>query len=338
MKKTTIRDVAAAAGVSYQTVSRVINRRPDVAEETRERVWQVVEELGYQPSAIARGLVSRRTYTLGMITADFSDPFFSQVVVGAEAEARKHGYFFLLCSTERNPHDEPEYLRLLGEREVDGILFSRPSTEEDPRHIVSLIRRGVPLVTTSYHVPGEDLTVVDVDNEDGGYKATQHLIDYGHRAIGMITGPSDWKSVKDRSAGYHLALAHAGIEPQTASVVHGDWSYASGYHAAMRLFRQTPHASGLFVQNDRMAIGAMRAMREMHIRVPEDVAVVGYDDILPAAYSSPPLSTLRQPMQEVGQLATQLLIEAIGNRDTEKKEVLLKTELIIRASSGHRRE
>jgi LacI family repressor for deo operon, udp, cdd, tsx, nupC, and nupG len=272
-----------------------------------------------------------------MITADFSDPFFSQVVVGAEAEARKHGYFFLLCSTERNPQDEPEYLRLLGEREVDGILFSRPSTEEDPRHIVSLIRRGVPLVTTSYHVPGEDLTVVDVDNEDGGYKATQHLVDYGHRAIGMITGPPDWKSVKDRSTGFRLALAHAGIEAQTASVVHGDWSYASGYHAATRLFRQTPHASGLFVQNDRMAIGAMRAMREMHIRVPEDVAVVGYDDILPAAYSSPPLSTVRQPMQEVGQLATQLLIEAIGSRDVEKKEVLLKTELIVRASSGHRR-
>ena len=334
MEKITIRDVAAAAGVSYQTVSRVINDRPDVAEETRRRVWQVIEELGYQPSAIARGLVSKRTYTLGLITADFSDYFFTQVIVGAEVEARKHGYFFMFCSTERNPDDEPEYLRLLTERQVDGILFARPSTEQDSSHIVSLLRQGVPLVTTAYHLPGERLTVVDVDNVDGGLQATQCLIDGGHRRIGMVTGPPDWKSVNDRSQGYRLALEQAGIPFDKSLVEHGDWSYESGYEAMGRLLERAPHITALFAQNDQIATGAMQALRGAGRRIPGDVAVVGYDDIPAAAYSHPPLTTIRQPMQQVGEIATRKLIELIDNPDAERQEILLKTELVHRGSCG----
>jgi len=333
MNKVTIRDVAAAAGVSYQTVSRVINDKPDVAEETRQRVWQVIEELGYQPSAIARSLVSKRTYTLGLITADFSDFFFTQVIVGAEMEARKHDYFFMLCSTERNPDDEPEYLRLLTERQVDGILFARPSTERDDRHIVSLLHRDVPLVTTAYHVPGERLTVVDVDNVDGGLKATHCLIAGGHRRIGMITGPP-WKSVNDRGQGYRLALEGAGIAFDESCIEHGDWSYEGGYKAMKRLLEKAPHITALFSQNDRMAIGAMRALREAGRRIPDDVAIVGYDDIPAAAYSHPPLTTIRQPMQQVGKVATRMLIELIDDPDAEREEILLKTELVHRNSCG----
>jgi LacI family transcriptional regulator len=332
--KVTIRDVAAAAGVSYQTVSRVINDRPDVAEGTRRRVWQVIEELGYQPSAIARGLVSKRTYTLGLITADFSDYFFSQVIVGAEVEARKHDYFFMLCSTERNPDDEPEYLRLLTEREVDGILFARPSTEQDSRHIISLLRQGVPLVTTAYYVPGERLTVVDVDNVDGGLKATQCLLDGGHRSIGTITGPPGWKSVSDRSQGYKLALEQADIPFDQSLIEHGAWSYESGYEAVGQLLERAPHITALFAQNDRMAVGAMRALREAGRMIPDDVAIVGYDDIPAAAYSHPPLTTIRQPMHKVGETATQKLIELIDDPDAEREEILLKTELVRRGSCG----
>jgi LacI family transcriptional regulator len=334
VRKVTIRDVAAAAGVSYQTVSRVINDRPDVADETRRRVQQVIGELGYQPSAIARGLVSKRTYTLGLITADFSDFFFTQVIVGAEAEARKHDYFFMLCSTERNLSDEPEYLRLLTERQVDGILFARPSTEEDSRHILALVRRGAPLVTTAYHLPGEPLTVVDVDNVDGGLKATQCLIDAGHHRIGMITGPPNWKSVKDRAEGYRLALKRANIPPDASHIEHGDWSYEGGYAAMGRLLGKAPHVTAFFAQNDRMAIGAMRAVREAGRSIPDDVAIVGYDDVPAAAYSHPPLTTIRQPMQEVGEIATRKLIELIDDPDTEREEILLKTELVRRGSCG----
>ena len=334
MKRVTIQDVAAAAGVSYQTVSRVINDKPDVAEETRRRVWQVIGELGYQPSAIARSLVSKRTHTLGLITADFSDYFFTQVIVGAEVEARKQGYFFMLCSTERNPADEPEYFRLLTERQVDGILFARPSTEEDSRHIVSLIQQGVPLVTTAYWLPGEKLTVVDVDNVDGGLQATECLIELGHREIGMITGPAGWKSVNDRTEGYNLALERAGIPFDASLIEHGDWSYQSGYEAMERLLEKSPHITALFAQNDQIAIGAMRALREAGRRIPDDVALVGYDDIPAAAYCHPPLTTIRQPMQQVGEVATRLLIEYINDPAAERKEVLLKTELIRRGTCG----
>lgn len=334
MTKTTIQDVADAAGVSRQTVSRVINSKPDVAEETRRRIWQIIEELGYQPSALARGLASKRTKTLGLITADFSDYFFTQVIIGAEAEARKHGYFFMLGSTERNPDDEPEYLRLLTEWQVDGILFARPSTEDDSRHIVSLIRQGVPLVTTAYWLPGEELTVVDVDNVDGGRRATEHLIQLGHRDIAMITGPPDWRSVNDRTEGYKQALRASGLPFDERLIEGGDWSYQSGYQAMGRLLEKAPHITALFAQNDRMAIGAMRALREAGRRIPDDVAVVGYDDIPVAAFSEPPLTTVWQPMQEVGKTAVGLLIQFIENPDVERKEVLLGTELILRGTCG----
>lgn len=334
MERVTIRDVAAAARVSYQTVSRVINNKPDVAEETRRRVLQAIEELGYRPSAVARSLVSKKTHTLGLITADFSDFFFTQVIIGAEVEARRSGYFFLLGSTERNPTDEPEYLRLLTERQVDGILFARPSTEENNEHLVSLIHKGVPLVTTAYYIPGVELAVVDVDNVGGGLQATNCLIQAGRRRIGMITGPASWKSVDDRAQGYRLALERAGIEFDEAFVTEGDWSLQSGYEAMNHLLSQTPELTALFVQNDWMAIGAMKALREAGRQLPDDMAVVGYDDLPVAAYTDPPLTTIHQSMQKVGETATRMLIELIENPNAEKKTVLLKTELVRRGSCG----
>jgi len=334
MERATIRDVAAAAGVSYQTVSRVLNDKPDVAEDTRRRVLQVIEELGYQPSAVARSLVSKKTHTLGLITADFSDYFFTQVIIGAEVEARRSGYFFLLGSTERNPADEPEYLRLLTERQVDGILFARPSTEGDGEHLVSLVRQGVPLVTTAYYVPGEKLMVVDVDNLDGGLQATNCLIEAGHRRIGMITGPADWKSVDDRAQGYRLALKQGGIAFNESFVERGDWSLQGGYEATKRLLSRAPELTALFAQNDRIAIGAMKALREAGRRLPDDMAIVGYDDLPVAAYTDPPLTTIHQPMQRVGETATRMLIRLIENPDAAREEVLLKAELVRRGSCG----
>ena len=331
-KKPTIRDVAAAAGVSYQTVSREINERPDVAEGTRRRVLEVIEELSYQPSAVARSLASRKTHTLGLITQDFSDYFFTQVIVGAEAEARQNGYYFILGSTERNPDDEPEYLRLLTEREVDGILFARPSTEGDAQHVRWLIERNTPLVTTSYSIPGVALTVVDVDNVDGGRLAAECLIEGGHREMGMIAGPAGWKSVQDRSQGYKMALQAAGLSCDPACIEHGDWSYESGYWAMRRILERGALLTALFAHNDRMAIGAMRALREASKGIPDDVALVGYDDTPPAAYSYPPLTTIHQPMQEVGKLAVQLLLQMIEDPDIERKETLLKPYLVRRGT------
>jgi DNA-binding LacI/PurR family transcriptional regulator len=334
-EKITIKRVAREAGVSTQTVSRVLNKRHDVAPETRQRIQEVMDRLNYQPNAIARSLVSSRTHTLGLLTADFSDYFFTQVIAGAEVEARKHNYFLMLGSTERNPQDEPEYLRLLTERHVEGILFARPSTEPDNHHLAQLVRDGVPVVTTAYYLAEERLTVVDVDNVDGARQATRCLLENGHRQLAMITGPSAWRSAQDRVRGYGLALAEVGLTVNPALIIEGDWSYESGYRAMqMLLERASAQASftALFAQNDRMAIGAIRALNEAGRQVPHDVSMVGYDDIPVAGYCTPPLTTIRQPMQELGALATRLLIQAIEKPGSVQGEVLLKGQLIERDS------
>lgn len=334
-KQVTIQRVAHEADVSTMTVSRVINQRPDVSPDTRRRVQRVITRLGYHPNNFARSLASSRSHTLGLITADFSDFFFTEVIAGAEAEARKHGYFFMLGSTERNLQDEPEYIRLLTQRHVDGILFARPSTEPDYRHLQSLIRKGTPVVTTSFEIPGEKLTVVDVDNADGAQQAINCLLAGGHRHIAMITGPESWKSVADRSRGYQSALKAAGIPFKPALVVQGDWSYDGGYRAAQELLARSKPFTGLFAQNDRMAIGAMRALREAGRQIPRDVSVIGYDDIPVAAFSDPPLTTVRQPMRQVGAVATRLLIQAIEEPELARHEdLLLGTELIQRGSTA----
>ncbi len=330
-QRVNIKRVAREAGVSTQTVSRVINNRPDVSSETRRHVQQIITRLGYQPNAIARSLVSNRTHTLGLITSDFADYFFSQVIAGAEAEARQRGYFFMLGSTQRNPEDEPVYIRLLTERHVEGILWARPSAEPDDRHLRGLLEEGVPVVTTAYHLPREVLTVVDVDNLDGGFQATQCLLDQ-HRRVAMITGPATWKSVLDRSNGYRRALEQASLPFDADRVVEGDWSYASGYRAMRELLSRGGAITGVFAQNDQMAIGAMHALREGGRRVPDDVAVVGYDDIPVAEFCDPPLTTIRQPMCEVGQVATRLLIQAIETPGSAQPGALLKTTLVKRQS------
>ena len=333
VRRLTIAQVAHEAAVSTQTVSRVLNDRPDVAPETRRRVQDVIARLGYQPSAIARSLVNQRTRTLGLITADFSDFFFTQVIAGAEVEARKHGYYLMLSSTERNPQDEPQYIRLLTERYVDGILFARPSTEPDDRSLLTLLRDNIPVVTTAYHIPGVALTVVDVDNIDGGRQATACLVENGHRQIAMVSGPASWKSVGDRATGYRRALETAGIPYDPRLVVEGDWSYESGYRAMQELLHRGDTFTGVFAQNDQMAIGGIRALRDAGRRVPDDVAIVGYDDIPVAAYSDPPLTTIRQPMREVGAVATRLLIQIIEETGAiQGGEVLLRTELVRRRS------
>jgi LacI family transcriptional regulator len=337
IKRATIDIVAREAGVSAQTVSRVLNNRPDVSPATRARIKEIMQRLGYQPNAMARSLASRRTRTLGLITDDFSDYFFAQVIAGAEEEARRRGYFFMLGSTEHNPQDEPEYIRLFSQRHVEGFLFAHSSTGTDNRHLADLVDSEVPVVTASYHVPGNIFTVVDVDNLTGGRQVARHLLEGRHTSVAMIKGPAGWKSVSDRVAGFEQTLRNAGFELESQHVAQGDWSYASGYRSMRQILEHSQAFTALFAHNDQMAIGAMRATREAGIRIPQDLAVVGYDDIPAAEYADPPLTTIRQPMREVGATAARLLIERIEQEEPPEggAEVLLSPELIQRASSGN---
>ena len=331
-KHVTINQVAKDAGVSIQTVSRVINNRYDVAPETRQRVQAAIDRLGYQPNAIARGLASHRSRTLGLITYDFNDYSFTQVVTGAEAEAHKSGYFFMLGNASCDPQDEPKYLRLLTERHVEGVLFARQGNQDDLEHLLDLQINGVPVVTTGYHRPGRPFAMVDVNNQEGGQKATACLLNNGHTHIATITGPLNSQSAGDRMQGYRQALNAAGIAFQPELVAEGDYSHRSGYQAMQQLLAVGHPFTALFAQNDRMAIGAICALQEAGWRVPGDISVVGYDDIPEAEFSNPPLTTIRQPIVEVGAAAARLLITMIENPDATPEQVLFDTELIRRSS------
>lgn len=334
--RVTIQHVAAAVGVSTQTVSRVVNNKPDVSKATRARVLQAIKELGYEPNLLARGLASNKTYTLGLIMDDFSDPFYAQIIAAAEAEARRNEYFFLICSAERNPSDEIKFLKIFSSRQVDGILLlALPSSDEQYQHILYLCEQGMPFVSIASHLLEQKISVVDIDNVDGGYQATRCLLGSGRCRIGTITGPYQNKATQDRTQGYRMALQEAGMPFNPTWVSIGDWSYRSGFPAMQELLEKKLNLDGIFVQNDRMAMAAMVAIRQAGLEIPADIAIVGYDDTPDAAFTNPPLTTIHQPAQELGRFATRMLIDLIKDPDLSAQHTLLKAELIVRESCGN---
>lgn len=309
-KRATIRDVATRAGVSRQTVSRVLNLNPRVADHTRERVHAAIRELGYVPSPMAQGLHSNRTHSLGVVAEDISDGFFARMAAGAEMAARRRGYYLMIGSVE--PDDDGRgYLRLMLERRVEGLILARPSVPLAPDVLLSTRDAGVPLVCVAAgELPG--FPVVDVNNHQGGYDATRHLLEHGHERIATIVGPREWPSAAARLEGYRRALREAGIAEDPALVEYvSDWGLASGQAAAARLLERNAVFTALFAQSDLIALGAIRSFRDARRRVPDDVSVVGYDDLPVADFVEPGLTTVHQPMQEVGALAADLLLDQL---------------------------
>jgi LacI family transcriptional regulator len=329
----TIRQVAEEAGVSIQTVSRVINNRYDVALKTRQRVQHAIDRLGYQPNAIARGLATRRSKTLGVVTYDFGDYFFAQIVIGAEQVAYKSGYVIMLGNAQSEQQDEPKYLHLLTKHHVDGILFARQiDSHTDLANLDILNQSGVPIVLPGYHDSSQNIFAVDIDNNSGARQAVDCLIQNGHRNIAMITGPAQSLFAMDRSQGFRSALAAAGLPYRPELVFEGAYTYLSGYQAAEQLINSKHNFTAVFVQSDRMAIGALRALHEAKLRVPEDISVMGYDDIPEAAFSSPSLTTIHQPTIEVGRESMRMLIRKIEDPKTLPEQIFLHTELVWRES------
>jgi DNA-binding LacI/PurR family transcriptional regulator len=328
----TIRDVAARAGVSHQTVSRVINENPRVTEATRERVLAAIRELAFVPSPMARGLLSNQTRSIGIVADDISDHFFARVVAGAEAEARRRGYYLMIGSVEPD-NDEEGYLRLMLERRVEGLILARPSKPLMPADLVAARGAGVPLVAVGFsELPG--YPVVDVDNRRGGYDATRHLLEHGHLRIATIVGPGAWPSAEARLDGYFEALRKAGVPEDRRLVEHASgWGLESGRAAAGRLLARGAAFTALFAQSDLIALGAIRQLRDANLRVPDDVSVVGYDDLPVADYIEPALTTVHQPMREVGALAAAFVLDQIAGRAAPAPEAhLLPAMLIARQS------
>ena len=323
--------------MSHQTVSRVINGADSVAASTRERVLGVIEELGYVPSPMARGLISNRTHSIGMVTADVSDGFFARAVAGAEAEARRRDYYLIVGSVEEHTDgiidDGRGYLRLMLERRVEGLILARPGARLRHDQVRNAQAAGIPLVSIgSLDVPG--FTLVDVDNRRGGFDATSFLAAQGHRAIATIVGPLDWPSAQARLQGYRDALREAGIPEQAAlQETAPDWGLQSGQAATARLLERSAPFTAIFAHSDLIALGAIRHLRVSGLRVPEDVSVIGYDDLPIAAFVDPPLTTVHQPMREVGELAASLVLDGVvaGELDADTPH-LLPASLVVRQS------
>jgi DNA-binding LacI/PurR family transcriptional regulator len=328
----TIRDVAARAGVSHQTVSRVINDSPSVTAATRERVLAAIRDLAFVPSPMARGLISNQTRSIGIVADDVSDHFFARVVAGAEAEARRRGYYLMIGSVEPDD-DEGGYLRLMLERRVEGLILARPSVPLTPADLVAARGAGVPLVAVGFsELPG--FPVVDVDNRQGGYDATRHLLEHGHRRIATLVGPGAWPSAAARLDGYRQALLEAGVaeDPSLVEPASG-WGLESGRAAARRLLERGADFTALFGHSDLIALGAIRQLRDAGLRVPDDVSVVGYDDLPVAEYFEPALSTIHQPMREVGALAAGFVLDQLAGGAAPALEAhLLRAVLVARES------
>jgi LacI family transcriptional regulator len=335
-RRATIRDVAALAAVSHQTVSRVINGQTSVADDTRRRVLDAIEQLGYVPSPMARGLISNRTHTLGMVTADVSDGFFARAVAGAELEARRRSYYLIVGSVEETPDDGEGtgYLRLMLDRRVEGLILARPGVVFEGEHLRGAASAGIPLVSIG-SMALEGFTSVDVDNRRGGFDATAHLLELGHRSIATIVGPRDWPSADARLAGYRDALHAAGIADAPELIERGtDWGLESGRAATDRLLASGVPFTAIFAQSDLIALGAIRRLRLEGLNVPNDVSVVGYDDVPIAAYVDPPLTTVHQPMREVGEFAAGLILDRIAGGEPDPGPHLLPALLVVRQSTA----
>ncbi|MCC6602001.1 MAG: LacI family DNA-binding transcriptional regulator [Anaerolineae bacterium] len=325
----TIRDVAAEAGVSHQTVSRVINDNERVSPETRAKVEAAIESLGYSPSAIARSMAKGRTGILACIAPNLTDYTFARIIQGAEQEARQHGFFLLSASAPDEQIFTALIEQLVPSRQTEGIMVINPYADGRFNHLPDQF----PVVFAGARPREDAVNSVALDDVAVAVTATNHLLQQGHRHIATITGRMVEDCAQDRLAGYQQALQSAGLPQPPQFVVEGDWQAASGFAALHQLMQAETPPTAIFVQNDQMAAGVLRAAAELNLVVPDQLSLIGVDDIPMASYLSPPLTTLRQDFAEIGRLAAQLLIEAVSNPNTQKQHLTLPATLVSRHST-----
>jgi LacI family transcriptional regulator len=330
----TIKDVARLSGVSSMTVSRVINGSERVRPVTRQRVERAIAELGYVPSRLARGLIRQKTGTLAMIVPDVANPFFTLIVRGAEDVARRAGYRIILCDTRADLAIEREVIEEMIAHRVEGIAIA-PVSDRSRGHLERLARFGVEFVLIDRTVPGAESDVVVGDSLGGARRLVEHLIFHGHRRIGFITESDDVSTARDRRQGYLAALAAAGLALDPSLIVHATVDPPGGFDGMRRLLELAEPPTAVFTVNNLVAVGAIEAVRAHDLEVPDDVALVCYDDIEYASRLYPFLTVMSQPAETLGKLGTQLLLERIEGRAPEQPRlVVLPAQFVVRQSCG----
>jgi len=327
----TMHNVAQAAGVSLMTVSRVVNNKDDVSEVTRKRVIQVIEQLNYRPSSIARGLATQRTCALGVVVPDIANPFFASLVRSAEEEAYAKDYSVFLGNTNEDRHRELAVLQSLEDHQVDGLILC--SSRLDDQTLFDVLARFHTAVVIFREGKGEGVGTITLDDVFGGQVAIEHLLKSGRRNIGLISGPLISLSSLGRIKGYQNALKSANIPINENWIRHCHPVVEAGQETAFDLLKRNPEITALFCHNDLIAVGALQACSELGLRVPDDIAIIGYDDIGLSALVTPALTTLRVPRTDIGTLAMQMLLNQIDDESADFQEIFMKPELIIRESA-----
>lgn len=335
MNRVTIRDVAREAGVSVNTVSRALAGKPDVSPQTRAKVLEVAKRLGYRPNKLARGLRSNKTFTLGVIVTDIANPFFAELVKGVEETARKNGYSILLEDTSEDPKKEEKAIQvMIGER-VDGLLIT--PVQSSRKAVEEVLESGFPIVLMGRYFSDLEAPYVVTDDVRGAIIAVEHLIDLGHREIAHVAGPLHISSAMDRLCGYLQALEKHGIAVREDYILKGAVTLEDGYRAGKELLRLRPLPSAVFAYSDFVAIGIMQAILEEGLRIPTDVSLVGYDDILFSAYTKVPLTTVRIPKRTLGSEAVKMLLKKLAGKATAASQTKrLGVELVVRDSTGRK--
>jgi DNA-binding LacI/PurR family transcriptional regulator len=328
-------DVARASGFSIATVSRVLTGTDyPVADETRQKVQRVAKELGYQPNLIARSLRKERTHTIGIIVENILSPFIPPIIRGIQDRLSQHDYFSIIFNSDWDPVIEADAIERLVMRQIDGIIFVE-SYMRSSGEVAALNDKPHLFVHRLFNSIGVNAVVPD--DRYGARLAVQHLIQLGHRRIALIRGPEGWDAASNRLAGYQEELAASGLPYDSALVAGGDWQAQSGYHGAQQLLAAAERPTAIFAANDLMALGAIYAIQEAGLRVPEDMAIVGYDDRDFAGFVRPALTTVEMPCEKMGQVAAESLLRLINREVMALEPALVRGELVIRQSCGARK-
>lgn len=329
---TTIKDVAKHAGVSPATVSRVLNRHPYVADDVRDRVLDAIEALGYRPNRVAQRLRSAQSRVVGVIFSDINNPFYTVALSGMEAAFSKEHLSVLIGNTNIDQNRENDLIELMRTEEVAGLIIA-PVKETSPV-LMRIVREGLPVVVIDRRMQDQELDTVLADNFSGVRSAIAHFIRLGHRRIAILNGPQHLTSGRERYAGYLQAMGDAGLPVDLSLVRFGDYLQESGYTLAHELLALPDPPTALFAANNLMTIGALNAIHETRYKIPDDIAVVGFDNLPWAISINPPLTTVVQPAFDIGAHAAELLMERIMDPEGAVRTVVLDTDLIVRQSCG----
>ncbi len=329
----TIKDVAREAKVSISTVSRVLNMSGYTSEKTKEKVLYAVKKLGYTGSLVAAAMIKKQTLTLGLIIPDIKNIFHSDLTRAVEDGANSHGFNIFLCNTDNNLQKEVEYIHLLIAKGVDGIIFSSPEVKDKNIKEVKEKFPDLPIVILGSKFHNLTINEILVDNFDGGYRATSHLLELGHKDIAFISGGIDSYSSIERHKGYKFALNESGIPINDDFVIFDRFYIESGYKNALKLLQKNKRPTAIFAGSDSIAVGIYKAARELNLKIPEQLSVVGFDDSQYAEILSPMLTTIHTPIKEMGQRAIEIIVKSIKEKKIFKETLVLYPTLVEREST-----